>query len=129
MKEITQSDLLLRKLEAGIIDLVTLIKEHQREKELSFDEKIDKQIQESNNLIMNGVRFRLAIKVNKLRQQESYLRDTLESKLDKLELKYTRVKYDCFDRYMDRYKERMERKELLDNFVHFRVNSLLNIRL
>jgi len=73
--------------------------------------------------------FRLAIKVNKLRQQESYLRDTLESKLDKLELKYTRVKYDCFDRYMDRYKERIERKELLDNFVHFRVNSLLKIRI
>jgi len=106
-----------------------ILSQKKKEKELTLEEKIDKQIQESNNLIMNGVRFRLAIKVNKLRQQESYLRDTLESKLDKLELKYTRVKYDCFDRYMDRYKERIERKELLDNFVHFRVNSLLKIRI
>lgn len=123
MKEITQSDLLLRKLEAGIIDLATLIKEHQREKELTFDEKIDNQIKKSINGIMLGVDFRLSIKVMELRHKEDMLCININSKFSEIQRKY------CYEDWLydtDYHWNSPFNKPL--DFSYFRVDRILNIK-
>jgi len=125
MENITESDILLRKLESGLIDLVSFIKEHNKDKELTFDEKIDKQIKESLNNIMLGVKLKLSFKVQELRHKENMLLIDIRGKYNKLTLKY-------FDSYYRSYhnmypydsENNLLRLEYID-FSYLRVDSLL----
>ncbi len=93
-----------------------------KEKELTFDEKIDKQIQDSINGIMLGVRFRLAIKVTELRHKENMLCITINSKFSAIQRKY------CYEErlYDTDYNWNVLFNQPFD-FSYFRVNRILNI--
>jgi len=111
-------------IDAYLSQIKLILSQDKKEKELTLNEKIDKQIQESINGIMLGIDFRLSIKVMELRHKENMLCININSKFSTIQIYYFKQKsvYDIDYHWTNLYNKHFD-------FSHFRVNSLLNIRL
>ena len=100
-----------------------ILSQKKKEKELTLEEKIDKQIHEAINDIMVGVDFRLSIKVMELRHKEDMLCININSKFSEIQRKY------CYEDWLydtDYHWNSPFNKPL--DFSYFRVDRILNIK-